>query len=424
MQMILTESESVDLAVFKKHVESGGHCALRIHTQELADVVHVLSMGMNVPIGSITVAYGVEPTVWAVCDDTDDLQWVASELFAQQKSLQVALQLRIVRPQDGSCVSFDLPMRHDIHNTIRTAVDVPGTLERIQAQLFRHLDSVVERLGGNPTCVYCGARVAVGATEAELQVVPDNVPFVKVTLRRKCAACANATPTSAVIVGDVHAGRSALHDHLLARVRTHAAVRVAAERQNPAALVAALEAALEQMDGANLTYAAHVLLALVPAAPHIARRARAVLQRVPTWPRLPEDELRRCAACDVSKPSADYTMNQWRKGNRRCRVCQTGNVVRDAAARACARADADALAVAFDDLAMRERAHLSEELARRNANEHTDDECVICFQSTSEGERSALHGAHWVCKVCRVDMHTHNIAQCPVCRESLSDNAF
>lgn len=421
----ITETRSDDwVAVFKKHVENGGHGALRIETQEMVDKVRDLSMGRleNAPIDSIAVAYGVEPTVWAVCDDTDDLQWIANEMATRQPSLQVALQLRIVRPQDGARATVDLPMRHDIHDTIRKAVDLPGTMERIQGQLFRHLDSVVERLGDNPGCVYCGARVAVGANETELRVVPDDVPFVKVTVRRKCAACADATPTAAMIVGATEEARegalNALHDHQLACVRTRAAVRVAVDRQNPAALVAALEAAMErQADGAYLAYAAHALAALVPAAPHIARRARAVLGRVPTWPRLPEDELRRCAACNVSKPSADFTVNQWRKGNRRCRACQSNSVVRDAAAQVSVRADADALAAAFDELALRERTRLSEELARRNAHEHTDDECVICFQTTPEIERSALHDAHWVCVVCREDMRTHGLAHCPMCRD-------
>ena len=84
-----------------------------------------------------------------------------------------------------------------------------------------------------------------------------------------------------------------------------------------------------------------------------------------------------------------------------------------------ARADEE-LATAFDALALRERAHLREELARRNAKEHTDDECVICFQSTPEDERSALHDVHWVCTVCRADLRTHSITQCPMCREAVS----
>ena len=426
--IIETRSDNGEwVADFKKHVEDGGHGALLIETQEMVDQVRVLSMGRleNAPIGSIAVAYGVEPTVWALCDRTDDLQRIAAELAARQPSLQVALQLRIVRPQDGARAIFDLPMRHDIYDTIRTVVDLPGTMQRIQTQLFRHLDSVVERLGDNPTCVYCGTRVAVGANETELRVVPDEVPFVKVTVRRKCTACANTTPTAAVIVGATDEARkralSALHDHQLACVRTSAAVRIAADRQNPAALVAALEAALEyQADGANLEYAAHALATLVPVAPHITRRARTVLKRVPTWPRIPEDELRHCVACDVSKPSSAYTANQWRKGRRRCRECQTGSVVRDAEAHACARADADMLAAVFDELALRERTRLTDELARRNANEHTDDECVICFQSTLDSERSALHGAHWVCVMCRDDMRAHGILQCPICRESIS----
>ena len=94
-------------------------------------------------------------------------------------------------------------------------------------------------------------------------------------------------------------------------------------------------------------------------------------------------------------------------------------MVRDAAAHAHARADADALAAAFDDLAIRERTRLVDELARRNANEHADDECVICLQATPEGERATLHGAHWVCAPCREDMRSHRIEQCPICRHAV-----
>lgn len=84
-----------------------------------------------------------------------------------------------------------------------------------------------------------------------------------------------------------------------------------------------------------------------------------------------------------------------------------------------ARAEADALATAFEDLELRERARLAAELARRNANEHTDDDCVICFQETPEEERSVLHGAHWVCRVCHEDMRARDIHSCPQCRASV-----
>ena len=84
------------------------------------------------------------------------------------------------------------------------------------------------------------------------------------------------------------------------------------------------------------------------------------------------------------------------------------------------QADAEALAAAFDELALRERTRLAEELARRNENEHADNDCVICFQETPEDERNALHGAHWVCRACSEDMRAHGIEQCPLCRESVT----
>lgn len=219
-RLVITETRSGEWMVdFKKHVEEGGYAVVRIENQEMVNDVCVLSMGikMDVPIGSIVVAYSVEPTVWAVCDDTDDLRSVVRAMAARQASLQVALQLRIVRPQDGARTTYNLPMRHDIHDTIRTTVDLPGTFERILAQLFRHLDAIVERLGGHPACVYCAACIAVGANETELRVVSDDVPFVNVTLRSKCAACTIATPSAGVIVGATDEAREdavrALHDH-------------------------------------------------------------------------------------------------------------------------------------------------------------------------------------------------------------------
>ena len=425
---------------FRQHVEEdGGLGAVQVTSQAMVEKVRILTMGRlsNVPIGKTAVAYGVEPTVWAVIDDAHDVHDLHSVLAARQRSLQVALQVRLVRPQDGARATFVLPMRHDIHDTMRSTSDFGDTMQRIQRQLFRHFDAAVARLGGAPTCVLCGACADVGANGTELRVVSDDVdvPFVEVSVRRKCAACAHAASAIGFLVGETEEvrerARDDFHEQQLARVRTRAAVRVAADRRNPAALVAALEAALElpvwhadiDQAHADLSYAADVLVALVHTAPHVAGHARAVLRRVSTWPQMemPRDDMRLCASCNVSKSVADYSANQWRKGRRRCRACQAGGVTRDAETEVHARADADALAAAFVDVALRERERLTEELARRNANEHTDDECVICFQSTMEGERSVLHGAHWVCLMCREDMRTHSIEQCPMCRESITD---
>lgn len=426
------------VAYIEKIANGFGSGAVFVENQAALDAVLVASTGglTNVRIGVWVVFHSIEPTMWAICEHEDDVQGVSRVLAARRPKLQVDMEVRIVRPQDGARMTGHLPMRHDIHDTILSGVDMSGTIKRIENHLHRHLDEIVEQLGGKPPCVLCGARVDVGATTTELQIVPDDVPFLEVTLRRKCTACANAGPTSAIIMGSTEDERDSLRDafrqHQLACVRTRAAVRVAAAKQNPAALIAALEEALKptlnvrhsgDLHGdlhADLTPAAHALVALVPGAPQIARRARALLKSVPSWPQLPEDETRRCAACDVSKPVTEYSANQWRKGNRRCRECQTGNVARDASAHMRARADADALATAFEELALRERTRLAEELARRNENEHTDSECVICFQETPDGERDVLHGAHWVCLACSADMRAHGIEQCPLCRETVT----
>lgn len=418
---------------FKKHVEDGGHAVLLIATEEMKQQVCEMSSNQirEPPLGSIVVAYGLEPTTWALCDEADypHMREIMREMIARQKSLQTTLQLRVARPQDGARAIYELPMRYDIHGAIRTATDLPGTLERVQAQLFRHLHAVTERLGGSPVCSYCGAYVRSGAHETEMRIVPEEVPFVEVTVRRKCAVCADATSSPAIIVaGDTVEERArasdALHSHQLTRIRTRAAVRVAVQRQNPAALVAALEAVLDRQPAgvglANdmlLTRAARVLVALIAEAPQMARRSRAVLRRVPEWPQIPEDDVRLCASCDGFKPKSDFSANQWRRGRRRCRECQERGLTRDAAAQARAAADADALAATFAELATRERARLDEELARRN-EQYNDDECAICFER--ECERVVLHGEHWVCAACREDMHAHGIAQCPMCREELN----
>jgi len=65
--VVETSSDGDWVAGFKKHVENGGHGVLRVETQEMVDKVRVLSSGriLDVPIGSIAIAIGVEPTVWA-----------------------------------------------------------------------------------------------------------------------------------------------------------------------------------------------------------------------------------------------------------------------------------------------------------------------------------------------------------------------
>ncbi len=141
--------------------------------------------------------------------------------------------------------------------------------------------------------------------------------------------------------------------------------------------------------------------------------------------------LRFCNACGESKPKAAFSDNQWRKGKRRCKVCQDAGVLMTAEERAglaAAQEEAAAFAKLHEEAAAAEKKRVEEELARRNASEHGDADCMICYDETAKADRCELHGGkvkHWVCRSCLPDLLNVNawgqqgVYQCPKCRHDL-----
>lgn len=153
-----------------------------------------------------------------------------------------------------------------------------------------------------------------------------------------------------------------------------------------------------------------------------------VRSRVP----VPE-ELRACKVCGEQKPRSAYSgENQWRNGKkRRCLDCQASGDTAAAVAKrqeeAAAAAEAADLRRIHEEAMSRERARIEEELARRNANEHQESECTICFDEIAPAVRVALHGTqHWTCKECLTQLldKVGRPHMCPSCREPLDEEGL
>jgi hypothetical protein len=140
-------------------------------------------------------------------------------------------------------------------------------------------------------------------------------------------------------------------------------------------------------------------------------------------------ETRRCNGCAERRPKDAFSENQWRKGKRRCKLCQERGIVTTVEARKeqeAAQAEAEAFRKIHDQIMAAERQRVVQELARRNANEHTDAECPICFDECEAADRRALHGEmHWMCKGCLGEMLSRpppassDVYMCPTCRHAL-----
>jgi hypothetical protein len=151
-------------------------------------------------------------------------------------------------------------------------------------------------------------------------------------------------------------------------------------------------------------------------------------------------ERRRCKGCGTDQLKEAFSENQWRKGSRRCKACQSGNVP-SLEQRTTQATEAEEVA-AFEALNRErieaERARIQAELERRNALEHTDSECCVCFDEVNEAERKALSCAHWLCAACLqdvvaadqtyTDINTGAAAPretaCPVCRTVVSEHVL
>ena len=126
-----------------------------------------------------------------------------------------------------------------------------------------------------------------------------------------------------------------------------------------------------------------------------------------------------------------FTQAQWRKGQRRCKDCQAGNVasvqqqIREAES---VEEAADYERLARERVAV-ERANIQAELERRNSVEHNDDECPVCFEHAAEADRRTLSCKHWLCRDCMTDLVSADQTRlressCPMCRTVITDDVL
>jgi len=194
--------------------------------------------------------------------------------------------------------------------------------------------------------------------------------------------------------------------------------------------------------GIAATELEQVLPVLTPtgqAATDVRRALEEVRARAP-------EELRECKTCGERKTKPAYSDNQWRKGQRRCKACQEAGITESIVAREERRQQQDsdtALAELHRQAVEAEHNRIQAELARRNALEHTDDDCPICLEAVGTTERSFFGCKHWLCTDCLGDMQrqlvrkrelaaadpTHNFhndpramkMMCPKCRFVVED---
>ena len=144
-----------------------------------------------------------------------------------------------------------------------------------------------------------------------------------------------------------------------------------------------------------------------------------------------ETEHRLCKSCDQKKLMPAFTQAQWRKGQRRCKDCQAGNVasvqqqIREAES---VEEAADYERLAREQVAV-ERANIQAELERRNSVEHNDDECPVCFEHAAEADRRTLSCKHWLCRDCMTDLVSADQTRlressCPMCRTVITDDVL
>ena len=142
-------------------------------------------------------------------------------------------------------------------------------------------------------------------------------------------------------------------------------------------------------------------------------------------------EGRVCKACKESKPQDAFSANQWRgkASKRRCLACQHESKPIEV--------EDEDLENRLQMIALEEKRRVEEaqrielELARRNAMEHTDDDCPICLEPIDCAERCVLpcDTRHWLCKPClrksiahkqaHLDQHgspSPQAFECPQCR--------
>jgi len=120
------------------------------------------------------------------------------------------------------------------------------------------------------------------------------------------------------------------------------------------------------------------------------------------------EECRFCKSCGARKPKAEYSDNQWRKGQRRCKTCQNAGITTSVAQRveeAAEEEEASAMRKLYQQQVEAEEQAVQEKLKKLNENERTDAECAICIDEFAPEQRLVLHGTmHWLCVGCLEDM--------------------
>ena len=139
------------------------------------------------------------------------------------------------------------------------------------------------------------------------------------------------------------------------------------------------------------------------------------------------EECRFCRSCGARKPKAEYSDNQWRKGQRRCKACQDAGISTSVAQRVKEteeEEEASAMRKLYQQQVEAEEQAVQEKLKRLNENERTDAECAICIDEIAPEQRLVLHGTmHWLCAGCLEDMlaPSRRPIRCHMCREELDE---
>jgi len=148
-----------------------------------------------------------------------------------------------------------------------------------------------------------------------------------------------------------------------------------------------------------------------------------------------QQEMRACRVCGERKNAGSFTQNQWRNGRRRrCKACQEANLTTTVELRAdllAAEEEAAHFLSIYRTNQQAEYERVQQELARRNALEHGDDDCPICMEVASQHDRRHMpcSAKHWLCITCLRDLvrsqrDRHHTVPCPSCRAEVPDKVL
>jgi hypothetical protein len=321
--------------------------------------------------------------------------------------------------------------------SIQTSQQMSAAAKRNVDQVMKtHPEALMQMAQGLRTKMAAGASEMEAIKEVSIDASHNSAaaqPWVEQTAGMRTRSLARRQIERARGLQDIAAARGT-NEAVQAEAQLLSAIellrQLPREEQSMELLVAASLQLADTM-GARAETAARAARALddVMATPgwDTSRPEAAQVQRArdDTRARVPVEQ-RCCLFCGEHKPKADFTDNHWRKAKRRrCKQCQDAGILTTVASRTeeiYAHDDAEAFRRLHEEAAATEKRRVEEELARRNANEHTDAECPICFDECEATERKVLHGdMHWLCKDCLTDMLSRPQAQytCPTCRHDL-----